>query len=93
MLEEAQKKYLELRKLVSELQREQNKRLEGIRLELAKNCSHPVEAVEPYRWEHDNGYGRQKMLDGLRCTICHFINHWKGSSPSSWTDPKHISYD
>ena len=30
-----------------------------------KNCKHKY-TVE-YQWEHDNGYGRQTMISGLRC--------------------------
>lgn len=41
------------------------------RTELAKICQHPEKYVEPYRWEHDNGYGSQHYVTGKACTICY----------------------
>lgn len=45
-------------------------------------CDHPF--VEDYQWEHDNGYGRQSMVTGKRCKLCHATNNW-GSS--YWVKP------
>jgi hypothetical protein len=33
-------------------------------------CTHPKKHLETFRWEHDNGYGRQSMHEGLRCVLC-----------------------
>lgn len=41
-------------------------------------CTHPV--TTEFQWQHDNGYGRQKMLPGLRCTLCLKENRWPGMS-------------
>lgn len=43
-----------------------------------KDCTHPV--TDEFKWEHDNGYGRQKMLPGLRCKLCLKENRWPGMS-------------
>lgn len=60
---------------------------------LAKEgCTHPTNAHESFTWEHDNGYGVQKWLPGVKCTLCGKLNHWPGHS-TLWTDPKDISYD
>ena len=29
-----------------------------------------------WQWEHDNGYGRQTMIDGKRCGICGATKNW-----------------
>ena len=46
---------------------------------LAVNCNHPEQYVEPYQWEHDNGYGRQHMITGKVCTICRAKKLWESS--------------
>lgn len=43
---------------------------------LAQTCEHPPEVIVGYRWEHDNGYGRQTMIDGKGCSICLAKDHW-----------------
>lgn len=45
-------------------------------------CRHQAAAVSEYKWESDNGYGRQSMQTGERCSICRAEKHWKNSS--SW---------
>ena len=40
------------------------------RAALRSNCSHEIRYTAPYRWEHDNGYGRQRMVDGEYCKAC-----------------------
>lgn len=37
---------------------------------LGNKCQHPPEHVVESPWEHDNGYGRQSMIVGLRCVLC-----------------------
>lgn len=44
----------------------------------AVGCSHSL--VEDFQWEHDDGYGRQKMITGDRCVLCKAEKHWKGSA-------------
>lgn len=45
-----------------------------------KTCSHSD--TVSFRWESDNGYGRQSMHDGLRCRICGKEN--RPSVSGSW---------
>lgn len=49
-------------------------------------CPHPIEAVQEYRWEHDNGYGRQTWNVGLECRLCRGKNPWPGMS-TLWNKP------
>lgn len=49
-------------------------------------CDHAK--TEDYRWEHDNGYGRQSMNAGKRCVFCGWISLWNNNS---FTDPKEFS--
>jgi hypothetical protein len=63
--------------------REYNARAETIRAELAKTCEHPSSVVTDFTWEHDNGYGRQSMVTGQRCTVCRAEKRWKNHG--SWT--------
>ena len=50
--------------------RRAQEKVAALRAELAVDCTHPGEFVEAYRWEHDNGYGRQSWHTGKICTIC-----------------------
>lgn len=43
---------------------------------LSKSCDHPDRYVMDWQWEHDNGYGRQTMIDGKRCGICGATKNW-----------------
>lgn len=52
-------------------------RILKLRAQLSKNCKHPAEFVTTYRWEHDNGYGRQSMHTGYLCTICRARDPWQ----------------
>jgi hypothetical protein len=47
-------------------------------------CPHPPERRTTYRWEHDNGYGRQSIHTGEQCGLCMARNRWPGSSYPSW---------
>lgn len=55
-----------------------------------RSCSHSM--TESFRWEHDDGYGRQSMNDGLRCLVCGKENRWPSlsgeSSEGSWYSPR-----
>lgn len=51
-----------------------SREVEAARKELAKNCTHPE--IEPYEYEHDNGYGRQTRHEAEYCKICYGINAW-----------------
>lgn len=55
-----------------------------LKKDLSVNCDHPEDFVSPYRWEWDDGYGKQKMMDGKRCTICLKVKRWDSSS--IWSD-------
>lgn len=37
-------------------------------------CDHSK--PEPYKWESDNGYGRQRWITGQRCTYCGYVDLW-----------------
>lgn len=37
-------------------------------------CDHS--SSKEYRWEHDNGYGRQTMISGRICVYCRAIDPW-----------------
>ena len=52
-----------------------------LRKSLADKCVHPN--PENWKWEHDNGYGKQTMIDGLRCKYCGAEKRWLSSS--YWT--------
>lgn len=43
---------------------------------LAINCLHESEFIQNYEWEHDDGYGSQKLLNGSKCCICGKIDWW-----------------
>lgn len=64
--------YRRLEKLVEITQ----KRFDNYRKKLSINCNHPIEFIVAYRWEHDNGYGRQSWRSGKRCTICLMLDAW-----------------
>lgn len=55
--------------------REANARakVERLRQLLACGCAHPEKYQAEYRWEHDNGYGRQTMIMGKRCSLCRAV--------------------
>ena len=66
-----QKLLLKKRKKAHDLYNEIRKIEERIH----NNCAHQL--TEEYRWEHDNGYGRQTYISGVRCTLCGSIDHWR----------------
>jgi hypothetical protein len=43
---------------------------EDARAQILEFCTHPEEWRRAYKWEHDNGYGRQHMREGIRCGLC-----------------------
>lgn len=51
---------------------------------LRTRCDHPKRFHSEYKWEWDSGYGEQKWLPGLRCSLCGKRNCWPGSS-QNWT--------
>lgn len=53
-----------------------DRQIEVLRKKLVESglCKHGH--ARPYQWMHDDGYGRQKMLDGLRCDLCGFDDKW-----------------
>lgn len=65
------------------------KEAETLRNLLKDGCAHPAEFVEEYKWEHDNGYGRQTMITGKRCKLCFATNNW-GSK--HWVPLRHQDY-
>ena len=50
-------------------------RINKLRAEIAAKCSHST--TMSYTWEHDDGYGRQKMCEGRRCILCLKISYWE----------------
>ena len=57
-------------------------KIKVLREQLKPNCSHSN--TYPVQWIHDNGYGVQTAMPGLRCVICKQRNDWPGSK--SWRD-------
>jgi hypothetical protein len=53
---------------------------EEIRKRLSEGCNHPEQFVEDWQWEHDNGYGRQTMVNGKMCKLCRARKHWTHSA-------------
>ena len=64
-------------KNLSKVSKRAGKRLSDAREKLGDSCTHPEKHVTTYRWEHDNGYGRQKWLEGLFCNLCLRRKPWK----------------
>lgn len=91
LLTKEQRAYLRLQEKTRTQIKALEAKLEAARIAAAKSCQHPVEAREDYRWEHDNGYGRQSWVTGERCTICRHQRSWKGSS--TWWDPSRQNRD
>lgn len=73
-------------RLLDQLEKKQTEVFE-FRKQLSENCNHPEEFVQPYTWEHDNGYGRQTKHDGRQCHICWKVNRWPHINPDRWADP------
>ncbi len=48
--------------------------IDSILVRLRGICDHSKN--ELYMWESDNGYGRQTMIAGRRCSYCGFIDLW-----------------
>ena len=48
---------------------------------LAEGCDHYK--TKEYTWEHDNGYGRQSKVVGIRCVHCGAEKSW--NSQGYWT--------
>ena len=66
------------------------KKTEEARKALGKRCSHPQDHVVEYKWEHDNGYGIQHWMTGLRCTLCLKRCPYPGKY-GSWYDSQDLS--
>ncbi len=77
-------KIIELQGLSCESCNRRGEKIAELRDGLKKaGCTHKY--TEEYSWEHDNGYGRQKMLHGLRCKLCRKVQHWGSGTPWSST--------
>ena len=48
--------------------------INDLRNRLLEICDHAD--TEEYKWEHDNGYGVQRMLTGKRCIYCLKVDYW-----------------
>lgn len=51
----------------------------------AVGCTHPKSHRRDYTWEHDNGYGRQKLIIGEQCNLCFAKRSWKNMK-SRWRE-------
>jgi hypothetical protein len=76
-----QRKLIKKREKISQLYTEAS----AIKELLQGVCDHAK--TEDYRWEHDNGYGRQSMTTGKRCVFCGWIKLYSHDH-SKFTDPK-----
>lgn len=52
---------------------------------LVVGCSHPADHVKGYRWEYDNGYGRQHYNTGSRCDLCFALDPYQ---TGAWIKPE-----
>lgn len=52
---------------------------------LAGTCDHSK--TEQYMWEHDTGYGVQRMIEGKRCSYCGCVDLW---NRRAFIDPSEI---
>lgn len=59
--------------------------IEYLVTELQGVCDHSD--TEDYRWESDNGYGRQSKQTGRRCVYCGWIDFW---SRGLFTNPRNV---
>lgn len=71
---------------INDMQREMGKLTQTInerrRMLVASGvCTHSQTTT--YEWEHDNGYGDQNKVIGLRCIACLLVRRWKSSQ--LWT--------
>ena len=60
------------------------KKLAAAKEALGNSCSHPPEVQVKFVWQHDNGYGRQKLLPGMRCELCGYRKHEYGPEQKGW---------
>jgi hypothetical protein len=79
-----QNKLLRIRRRIAELYR-QEREVVGQLVGEGK-CDHS--ATSDYKWEHDNGYGRQSPQIGKKCTFCGFIDLW---NRGGFFDPKDLT--
>ncbi len=68
-LSEAKKTYAAWERAQARARKAQQAR-EAARMAVLASCPHPPEYRREYKWEHDNGYGRQHMQTGEQCKIC-----------------------
>lgn len=80
MSDEQLRQYEALRKLSIEA----SEAFHAYKREIAKTCDHPAEYVDDWCWEHDNGYGVQRWVNGKRCRICGATKPYATSS--SWAE-------
>jgi hypothetical protein len=67
LLEKMKMKRIKASKLIAEA--------EEFRKQVIKEgCDHSINS--PYKWEHDNGYGKQTKIDGFRCDVCGALDSW-----------------
>jgi hypothetical protein len=57
-------------------------KIKVMRVAITKTCRH-TQTTE-FKWEHDNGYGRQSQHVGLRCVFCLKVNRWPKVGPDRW---------
>ena len=57
---------------------EHAQKIDDLRAALGKKCTHSQ--TFDFYWEHDNGYGRQTMIKGVECRLCHAQKRWKDMS-------------
>lgn len=59
-----------------------SQKISKIRARFKEGCTHSH--IEPFEWEHDNGYGRQSQCVGHRCVLCHKKNYYPSIS-NQWS--------
>lgn len=76
-----QRRHKTIRKRQSALYSE----IQGIKEQLQGICDHSE--TTPYVWEHDNGYGRQSSMAGVRCVFCGWLDFY---NRGNFVDPKNV---
>ena len=74
-----------VQKKYDSLMKQHEGRVRILRVAVGDKCSHLIQ--EDFRWEHDDGYGRQSMHTGKHCVICDKKNRWPSIS-QYWSNEK-----
>jgi hypothetical protein len=87
-LDQAKKLLAKKRESFSKISKKHYAETEALLKEIIEiGCDHSN--TTDYRWEHDNGYGRQSNIVGKKCIYCGWIDSW-GRGKGNFSDPKNF---